>query len=155
MGLALAGMDMGAERILMWARRKDESWKTAQDPMTQVQAALSSSSQPDQKRQQRYPHAGTGHAYPPRRSVGNDGDDPLRAARAVRESAERARALALVQAAQRCEGAMTSMTSTTTDDLESVRGEGSLWNAHEVREARKRREAVRGWRRGVGGQDQR
>lgn len=138
----------------VWTRRKDESWKNAHDPMTQVQAALSATSRPAQPRQQRYSCSAPNQTYPPRISGGNDDSDPLRAARAARESTERARALALVQAAASRKGGMTPMTS-TTDDMESVRGESSLWNAQEVREARKRREAVRGWRRGVGGEDQR
>lgn len=119
--------------------------------MTQVQAALSSTSRPEQPRQKRFSRP---TSNPRHDSGGDTNNDPLRAARAARESTERARALALVQAAAARNSAMTPMTS-RTDDTESVRGESSLWNAQEVREARKRREAVRGWRRGIGGGDHR
>jgi hypothetical protein len=122
--------------------------------MTEVQAALSSISRPEQPRHQRYTRSTPNQSYSPRISRGDDGDDPLRAARAARESTERARALALVQAAAARNGGMTPMTS-RTDDMESVRGESNLWNAQEVREARKRKDAVRGWRRGVGAEDYR
>jgi hypothetical protein len=105
-----------------------------QDPMTQVQAALASSSRPPALPRYQSPHPSTAQSHIT--------EDPLRAARANRESTERARALALVQA--RRAGGETPRTDRTDGD-----GEGNLWNAREVREARARKEAVRGWRREV------
>lgn len=116
-------------------RRKDESSKTDQDPMTQVQAALASSSRPPAPPRYQRPRPPTTQSQAPA--------DPLRAARVNRESTERARALALVQA--RRAGGETPRTDRTDGD-----GDGNLWNAREVSEARARKEAVRGWRRGVG-----
>ncbi|GHJ87233.1 hypothetical protein NliqN6_3635 [Naganishia liquefaciens] len=116
-------------------RRKDDSAKTAQDPMTYVHAALASSSSSTRAASTRRPHP----------LPLSTNDSPLRAARAARESAERARALALVQARTR-DAAVETPRTERADDMGS-----DLWNRDEVREARRRKEAVRGWRRGVGG----
>ncbi|KAJ9100626.1 hypothetical protein QFC21_003670 [Naganishia friedmannii] len=133
--------------VYITLRRKEEDRKRGDDPMTHVQAALSSTDTRAQPRQQqnRY-HQASRPSIP-----GNM--DPLLAARTSRESAERARALALISSARRqadsvsvgtIDAEWTPARSTRTADEE-----GDLWNPKEVREARRRREAVRGWRNGV------
>lgn len=116
--------------------------------MTHVQAALSSTDARSQSKTQnpRYNQ--------PSRQPNPANGDPLLAARANRESTERARALALIASARAQAdsasvgtgdtGWTPARSSRTTDD-----NEGDLWNPREVREARRRREAVRGWRNGV------
>lgn len=115
--------------------------------MTHVQAALSSTDTRSQPRQvqNRYHQSS--------RPLNTGSADPLLTARTSRESAERARALALISSARRqvdsasvgrSDAGWTPARSTRTVDEE-----GDLWNPKEVREARRRREAVKGWRNGV------
>lgn len=71
-------------------------------------------------------------------------------ARLARESSERSRALALIQETKRKQ--LSDSVTATPGSLAAGRSEyGDQWNAAEVREAKRRKDAVRGWARGVGG----
>lgn len=105
----------------------------SQDPMTAVRTALASTAAPDPK------------AFPPLRrpppaqasTAHRAHVDPLTAARLQRESAERARALKLVQDAKRNQGLETPRSIVAGSEY------GDMWNEEDVRAARRRREEAR------------
>lgn len=116
-------------------RRKEEANKMRNDPLMVVQSALSVSqtkARPEYERTTNRPIPTTAGS-----------SDPT-AARIARESSERSRALALINEAKRKQAAA-SLTATPSTAVGGGIEYSDMWNAQEVREARKRRDAVKGW----------
>jgi hypothetical protein len=73
------------------------------------------------------------------------GSSALEAARLNRESNERSRALALINETKKKQLAASSVVATPSTVAGPSDEYSNLWNAQEVREARQRRDAVKGW----------
>jgi len=109
------------------------------DPLMVVQSALSTSQarvKPDFERTNRTLPSTAGSSDPS-------------AARIAREHSERSRALALISEAKRKQAAA-SLTATPSTVIAGGNEYSDMWNAQEVREARRRRDAVKGWVGDVG-----
>ena len=118
-------------------RRKEEASKIRNDPLMLVQSALSTSQKKANPIYERH-----------QRTIPAASTDPS-AARIARESSERSRALALINEAKRKQAAA-SLSATPSTVAGGGNEYSDMWNAQEVREARRRREAVRGWAGEVG-----